>query len=52
MDAIRGVMSKDFRQALHLFYKNKNMWIQYLDERIDRDQRYTNFGGTKQPSDL
>lgn len=51
LEAVRPVMSPQTRDILKIFDTNKRQWMQYLDERIDKDQLYPNFGGTKKPKD-
>ncbi len=47
LDGIGGVMTKDVRKTIKLIGNNKNQWMDYLDARVDRSQRYANFGGNK-----
>ncbi len=47
LDGVGGIMSTEVRHALKLFGNDKGMWMTYLDKKIERNQRYQNFGGTK-----
>lgn len=47
LNAMKPVMSQETKRSLRLFDTNKEVWMKYLDERIDRSQRYPRYGGTK-----
>lgn len=48
LNTVTSKMSEDSRHVIKMLGTNKNYWMAYLDERIDRDQRYINYGGTKE----
>ncbi len=49
LNTVTSKMSEDSKHVIKMLGQNKGHWMAYLDERIDRDQRYTNYGGTKKP---
>lgn len=46
-DALRPFLSPQTRDAIRIFGPNKNKWMPYMDQRISRDQRRPQYGGTK-----
>lgn len=47
INAVKPILSQASQRALKIFDSNKSVWMQYLDERIDRSQRPTRYGGTR-----
>lgn len=45
---VRPVFTPLTRDTLKVFGSNKAQWMDYLDKEISRDQRYPDFGGTRQ----
>ncbi|ODM88858.1 SEC14-like protein 4 [Orchesella cincta] len=47
VNTIKSFMSPQTRNLIKIFDHNKNLWIKYLDARIDRNQRPLRYGGTR-----
>ncbi|CAL8079980.1 unnamed protein product [Orchesella dallaii] len=47
LNAVKPFMGRETREQLHVFGTNKEQWMSFLDERIDRNQRTARYGGTK-----
>jgi len=44
---LNPIMAPETREALRVFGPDKEKWKSYLNELVDRNQLYTEFGGTK-----
>jgi hypothetical protein len=51
LEAIRPFLSRQTRDALKIFSANRSKWMPYLDERISREERRQQYGGTKPPAE-
>lgn len=47
LEAVRPFLSKNTREALKVFGPNRNKWLPYIEQRISKDQRRPQYGGTK-----
>jgi len=46
-NVLRSFVNADTRDQLKILGSNKEQWMKYLDERVDRNQRTQRYGGTK-----
>lgn len=49
LEAIRPFLTRATRDALKIFGPNRNKWLPYIEQRVAKDQRRPQYGGTKPP---
>ncbi|ODM89051.1 SEC14-like protein 2 [Orchesella cincta] len=49
MEALKPFFSQNTRDAIKVFGPNRAKWMEYLDNKISREERRKHYGGTKPP---
>ncbi|CAL8098304.1 unnamed protein product [Orchesella dallaii] len=50
LETIRTFLSRANRDAIKVFGPNRSRWMEYLDNKISKEERRPAYGGTKLPS--
>lgn len=47
INVLRPFMSSETKETMKVFNNYRKTWMDYLDERVERDQRNERYGGTR-----